>query len=57
MNNKDLSVMEKYLHPEVRLISPLADITGKSAVLNSFGKALFCYLQQVYSFSNGDQAM
>lgn len=35
MNRKDLSVIEKYLHPEVRLIGPLADITGKGEVLNS----------------------
>lgn len=35
MHHKDLAVMEKYLHPEVRLISPLADITGKESVLNS----------------------
>ena len=35
MNNKDLSVLEKYLHPEVRLIGPMADIIGKDAVLNS----------------------
>lgn len=35
MNKKDLSAMEKYLHPEVRLIGPLADITGKDAVLDS----------------------
>lgn len=35
MNNKDLSVIEKYLHPKVQLIGPLADITGKDAVLNA----------------------
>lgn len=35
MNNKNLSAVEKYLHPQVRLIGPLADITGKEAVLNS----------------------
>lgn len=35
MSNKDLSVIENYLHPEVRLIGPMADITGKDAVLNS----------------------
>ncbi len=28
MSNKDISVMEKYLHPEIHLIGPLADITG-----------------------------
>ncbi|MEI8364801.1 MAG: nuclear transport factor 2 family protein [Parachlamydiaceae bacterium] len=31
MNNKDLSVIEKYLHPKVRFIGPMAEITGKDA--------------------------
>ena len=35
MNNKDFCVLEKYLHPDVRLIGPMADITGKDGVLNS----------------------
>lgn len=35
MDRKDLSTIEKYLHPEVRLIGPMADITGKEVVLNS----------------------
>ncbi|MCE5293583.1 MAG: nuclear transport factor 2 family protein [Chlamydiales bacterium] len=35
MGRKDLSTIETYLHPDVRLISPLAEITGKENVLNS----------------------
>ena len=35
MQRKDLIALEKYLHPDVRLIGPLADITGKDAVLAS----------------------
>lgn len=59
MNNKDLSIMEKYLHPEVRLISPLADITGKDAVLNSVKHflAIFNKLTIRAQFGNNDQAM
>lgn len=35
MNNKDLPKMEKYLHPEVRMIGPLAEISGKESVFNA----------------------
>lgn len=35
MGNKDLGGIEKYLHPAVELISPLAHIHGKDAVLTA----------------------
>jgi len=35
MNNKDLSALEKYLHPDVAVISPLDNIAGKEAVLEA----------------------
>ncbi len=59
MNNKDLSALEKYLHPEVRLIGPLAEITGRDAVLNSVKHltALFNTLTIRAQFSTGDQVM
>lgn len=59
MNNKDLSVMEKYLHPEVRLIGPMADLTGKEAVLNSVKNllSLFNKLTIRAQFAAGEQAM
>ncbi|MBI3260138.1 MAG: nuclear transport factor 2 family protein, partial [Ignavibacteriae bacterium] len=59
MNNKDLSIMEKYLHLEVRLISPLADITGKAAVLNSIKHflAIFNTLTIRAKLGAGDQVM
>ncbi|MFI5342725.1 MAG: nuclear transport factor 2 family protein [Chlamydiales bacterium] len=59
MGNKNISVMEKLLHPEVRLISPLADITGKDAVLNSVKQflTLFNKLTIRAKFGAGDQAM
>lgn len=59
MNNKDLSVIQKYLHPEVRLISPLADVTGKDAVFNSVKHflAVFNKLTIRAQCGNGDQVM
>jgi hypothetical protein len=59
MNNKDLSALEKYLHPEVRLIGPLADITGKDAVLGSVKHlvALFNKLIIRAQFGAGDRVM
>lgn len=59
MNNKDLSVIEKYLHPEVRLISPMADITGKDAVLSSVKNFLevFNKLTVRAQCGNKDQVM
>ena len=59
MNNKDLSTMEKYLHPEVRLIGPLADIKGKDAVLSSL-KHLLSLLHKLTirtQLGTGDQVM
>jgi ketosteroid isomerase-like protein len=59
MNNKDLSVMEKCLHSEVRLIGPLADLTGKDAVLNSVKHliAVFNKLTIRAQFGAGDRVM
>ncbi len=59
MNNKDLSAMEKYLHSEVRFISPMADVTGKEAVLNPVKHllALFNRLTIRAQFGSGDQVM
>lgn len=33
MNAKNIPGVEKYLHPNVRFITPLADITGKEALM------------------------
>jgi hypothetical protein len=35
MNDKNLLTIETFLHPEVRLIGPMAEIKGKAAVLVS----------------------
>lgn len=59
MGNKDLSIMERYLHPEVRLIGPMADLTGKSTVLNSVKNfcAMFNKLTLRAQCGSGDQVM
>jgi hypothetical protein len=33
MADKDLTGMARYLHPDVRLVSPMEELTGKEAVL------------------------
>jgi hypothetical protein len=35
MNDKDLAGVATHLHPEVRFIGPLADLTGKEAVFEA----------------------
>lgn len=59
MSNKDLAAMEKYIHPDVRLVSPLAKITGKAAVLNSVKHflAVFNKLTVRAQFGAGNQVM
>lgn len=59
MGNKDLATITKCLHPNVQLISPLAVVTGKDAVLNSVKNfmAVFNKLTIRAHFGQGDQAM
>lgn len=57
MNNKDLPGTAKYLHPEVHFVSPLADITGKEAVLGAI-KGFISYLKNLTirsKFESGNQ--
>lgn len=35
VNNKNLSAVERYLHPHVHLISPFTHVTGKEQVLEA----------------------
>ncbi len=59
MNNKDLSEIEKYLHSEVQLIGPLANLKGKEAVLNSI-KHLITFFNKLTiraQFGAEDQVM
>ncbi len=51
--------MEKYLHPEVHLIGPLANLKGKDAVLNAVKHlvAFFNKLTIRAQLGAGDQVM
>lgn len=59
MATKNISTLEKYLHPDVKLIAPLADAVGKKAVLEAITRAIsiFNSLTIRAKFSSGDQAM
>lgn len=59
MNHKDLLTIEKHLHPDVGLISPLAELTGKDAVFNSV-KHFVDFIHKLNiraQFASGNQAM
>src|SRR5258705_308768 len=59
MSEKNLAGMEKYLHPDVHFIGPLAELTGKKLVLEGANRfiALFNTLTIRTKFGSGDQAM
>lgn len=56
---KNVAGMEKFLHPDVRFISPLAETMGKEVVLGALkrGSAFFRTLTIRAKFGSGDQAM
>jgi hypothetical protein len=59
MNDKDLSAMARRLHPDVRLVTPMEDLTGKDAVLEA-AKKLLSFIQRIEvqaRFDSEDQAM
>jgi ketosteroid isomerase-like protein len=59
MNDKDVSAMARRLHPDVRLITPMEDLTGKDAVLKA-AKKLLSFIQSVEvqaKFESENQAM
>ncbi|MGA2923301.1 MAG: nuclear transport factor 2 family protein [Candidatus Sulfotelmatobacter sp.] len=59
MNDKDVSAMARRLHPDVRLITPMEDLTGKDAVLEA-AKKLLSFIQSVEvqaKFESENQAM
>jgi ketosteroid isomerase-like protein len=59
MNSKDPAGMARTLHPDVRFISPLADLNGKEAVLDA-AKRLLTLLKGVKvhaKFGSESQAM
>lgn len=59
MNDKNLSGLEKHLHPEVQLFTPLATHKGKENVVNAVSQFmnLFVKLSIRAQFGAGDQAM
>ena len=59
MNDKDLSGMARHLHADVRLVTPMEDLTGKDVVLAA-AKKLLNFIQSVEvraKFESSTQAM
>lgn len=56
---KDVETMEKYLHPDVQLITPLSQLQGKEAYLEAVKNfALFFKALTIRAtFGEGDQAV
>lgn len=59
MSEKNIKVMEKYLHPDVELISPLSQLRGKEAYLEALKgfTSFFETLTIRAVFGEGDQAV
>lgn len=59
MSNKNITFLENSLHPQVRLIGPMAELTGKEAVLNAVKNflPLFSKLTIRAQFGNGERVM
>ena len=59
MADKDLPAMAQHLHPEVRLVTPMEELTGKEAVLDA-AKRLLNLIKSIKvhaKFGSEDQAM
>jgi len=59
MNDKDLPAMARRLHPDVQLVTPMEDLTGRDTVLEA-AKKLLGFIQSVEVLArldSGDQAM
>jgi SnoaL-like domain len=59
MSNKDLPAMAQHLHPDVRLLTPMEDLSGRDAVLEA-AKKLLGFIKSVEvqaRFDSGNQAM
>jgi hypothetical protein len=59
MKEKNIADLEKYLHPHVKFMGPLAETEGKEAVVDAAKKfsALFKSLTIRAKFGAGDQAV
>ncbi len=59
MADKDLPGMARHLHPDVRLVTPMEELTGKEAVLGA-AQRLMNFIQSIQvheKFGSEDQAM
>jgi ketosteroid isomerase-like protein len=59
MNDKDLSGMARHLHPDIRLVTQMEELTGKEAVLEA-AKRLLPLINSIKvhaKFGSEDQAM
>jgi hypothetical protein len=59
MGEKNIAAMEKYMHPNIQLISPLAKLQGKEAYLEALKNftSFFKTLTIRATFGEGDQAV
>lgn len=59
MADKDLPGMARHLHPDVRLVTPMEELTGKEAVLEAANRLLNLIMSiKVHAkFGSEDQAM
>jgi ketosteroid isomerase-like protein len=59
MSNKNMAEVERYLHPDVHFLAPLAKLTGKEAVLEAAQgfSHFFNSLTIRAKFGEADQAM
>lgn len=59
VNEKNLAKAEKFLHPEIHLIGPMAELHGKAAVLKSIQGFMQMYDKQHMraQMGAGDQVM
>ena len=59
MADKDLAAMARHLHPDVRLVTPMEELTGKDAVIQA-AERLLNFIQGIKvhaTFGSEDQAM
>lgn len=59
MDENKIEIMEKYLHPDVELITPFAKLKGKEAYLEA-AKGFMAFVNKLTiraKFAEGDQAM
>ncbi|MFZ0730728.1 MAG: nuclear transport factor 2 family protein [Candidatus Sulfotelmatobacter sp.] len=59
MSDKDLPAMARQLHPDVRLVTPMEDLSGRDAVLEAAKKLLGSIrsVEVLARFDSGNQAM